>query len=167
VPRKFLQTDHEYVHYVAVLLYAFEEGQGRDAAHKLLEARWQAVDPSGWERRLAVGDPGVWREMLIGYYLGKVSHDQLFAPLADDATFNSSPFAKLQLARLSMLCEAHFYDALLKRMHNSPSEMHAALERAISTGYRKYVEYSMAKFMLANEGKSPSSSPTVEQHTTR
>jgi lipoprotein NlpI len=143
-----------------VLLYAFEEGKGRDVASKLLETRWKAVNPSGWERRLELGDPGVCREMLIGYYLGMVSRDQLFSPLIDDATFNQSPFANLPLARLGMLCEANFYDALLKRMHDSPSEMRAALEATIATGFRRYLEFSMAKFMLANEGKLSASSNT-------
>jgi tetratricopeptide (TPR) repeat protein len=162
LPRLYLQTDHEYVNYGAVLLYALEDGPGRDEARGLLEARWRAVDESSWERRLALGDPDVWREMLLGYYLGRVPRDRLFGPLSDDTTFANSAFAQLPLPRLGMLCEAHFYEALLNRIQGSPAKMRAALEATISTGYRAYYEFAMAEFMLANQANFPPA-PAAEQ----
>ena len=110
--------------------------------------------------------------MLIGYYLGKVPRDQVFGPLSDDETFKGSPFANIRLSRLGMLCEAHFYDALLNHAAGSPAKMRAALEAVLSTGYRPYVEFSMAKFLLGDKGpgspqRQPEQPEQPEQHTTR
>ena len=51
--------------------------------------------------------------MLIGYYMGDVSRQDLFGQLEDEQKFAVSPLHGVPLSRLGMLTEAYFYDALL------------------------------------------------------
>lgn len=153
--RNFLETEHDYTSYIAAFLYAFEEGEFREDARRRLERRWAEVDRSTWNARLEQGDPAVWRDMLIGYYLERVTRQELFGPLTDEATFKESLFRNLPLAREGMLCEANFYDALLARAHGDRERWREALQAAIETQYRPYLEYDIAKFLLARDKHTP------------
>ena len=52
-------------------------------AEGLLKDRWSQIDPFTWQTRLARGDVKVWREMLIGYYAGRVPRGEIFQMLED------------------------------------------------------------------------------------
>ena len=57
----------------------------------------------------------------------------------------------LPLPRLGMLREAYFYDALLARSEGDYNRMRRRLQSVIETQQRNYIEYFMAKFLLAEE----------------
>jgi len=48
-----------------------------------------------------------------------------------------------------MLSEAYFYDALLAEANGDRPRIKASLEKVLSTDVPDYLEYAMAKFMLA------------------
>jgi hypothetical protein len=156
---KYLGTTHEYRDYVVMLSYwaLRKEGRDREAAN-LLERRWGEIQGEGarpdysWEKRLASGDIGVWREMLVGYYLGEVDKAKIFGSLTDAATFSRSDLAKLELPLSGMRCEAYFYDALLQSVTGEPGtrlgRYEASLLKVLDSGHRGFFEYQMAAYLL-------------------
>lgn len=154
--RRFLGRSHPYVAYVAMMLYGTMAGEQQAEGRALLARRWSEVDRMTWPGRLAHGDPMVWREMLIGYYLGEVGREEIFGPLQSDEELASSALAALPFTRQGLLCEAHFYDAILQRSAGRMDETLAALQQAIATGRKNYYEYKMAKFLLARLGSESS-----------
>jgi hypothetical protein len=149
-----IEADY-YRDYLTLIVFAFEDEDGREDARQALADRWAGADLERWPDRLAHGDPEVWREMLIGYYLGEMPRERLLAPLANEATFEASSFSKLPLSRQGMLCEFYFYDALLAKAHGDREGMIRGLEAAIQRGYRPYLEYEIAKFLLKRERGGP------------
>ena len=151
VSREFLQTDHVYTPYLAMMLYSRMTGKGKVEAEakEVIERRWALVAPKTWKARLSKGDETAWREMLMGYYLEKqkVRLEGIFADLEDDARFAKSDLRHLSMSRGGMLCQAYFYDALLESTKD-PNKMNASLEKTLNTNKRDYFEYAMAKFLL-------------------
>jgi hypothetical protein len=146
--RTFIKTDHEYRNYVAMMLYARMAGEARQEALEVLERAWAEADQTTWSVRMRGGDPTPWREMLIGYYLGKLNRQAVFGKLLDDAAFNSSDFRFIDLPRRGMLCEAQFYEALLAQAQGDLAGMRKGLENVIATNHRAYFEHPMARFLL-------------------
>lgn len=149
--RQLLQTDHEYADYIRMILASFMSDKDAATAKALLLAKWEKLAPAAWDGRLREGDPLVWHEMLIGYFLDKVPRNRIFADLRDDAAFGRSAFAHLPRSRLGMLCEAYFYEALHLRATLGRDAMCAALPRVIETGIKPYIEYGMAQFLLKTQ----------------
>jgi hypothetical protein len=145
--KKFLETNHEYVNYIAMALYStmIEQSLG-DQAKKLLEKRWSEFRVDSWQQRLRAGDPMVWREMLVGYYLGKLPRAAIFESLEDEEAYAHSDLRFIPMTRLGMLCEAIFYDALLSKKDGAG--FRKKLEKVMATGQRRYHEYEMAKVLL-------------------
>ncbi len=153
VAREFLQTDHPYVPYVAMMLYARLTGKDQVEAREVIERRWVRARPESWSARLRQGDQTVWREMLIGYYLGKVQRGQIFGDLEDEQRFNHSDLRHVPMTRRGMLCEAYFYDALLADANEDKDLMHSSLEKTLQTNCPGYFEYTMAQFLLSQPMK--------------
>jgi hypothetical protein len=148
---EFLQTDHQYVPYIAMMLYSHLGGKGQTGPLKIIQDRW-ARAKHNWKVRLSQGDQTAWREMLIGYYLEKVPRERIFADLEDEARFANSGMKSVMPLR-GMRCEAYFYEALLAGTKGDKIGMTSSLEKAIGTDSRGYIEYAMAKFLLAQQKK--------------
>jgi lipoprotein NlpI len=150
--RTFLQTDHRYVPYVAIMLYSYKAGSGaaKDEALKILRRHWEKADRSTWAMRARQADPRVWREMLLGYFIGKVDRARIFDLLADEDRFRESYLRHLPFSRGSLTCEAYFYDALLARSRGEFDRMEGCLRRVTEEGNPSYFEYSIARFLLAD-----------------
>lgn len=159
---QFLETDHLYVPVIAVLQRWRANAGERQAAEQRLLERWGRIDRESWPARLNAGDPAVWYEKLLGYPLDKVSESEIFAPLADDASFARSPLSGLGFSRLAMLTEANFYDALKRSQKGDLAGAHASLERVLKAGRRGYIEYAMAHELLRANPKWPASPATAQ-----
>lgn len=151
--RSFLATNHDYTDYIRMMLHCNLLRQEKNAeAQELLRDRWRTVDRPSWDDRLDQGDESVLRERLIGYYLNEVSKEDLFRVLEDDRSFRNSPFSHIARSPVSMLCEAHFYDALLQGSTGDPATRTArqteALQRVVETHSYIQHEYQMARFLL-------------------
>jgi tetratricopeptide (TPR) repeat protein len=148
--REFLLTDHEFVPYIAVMMFGSRLlYTGRDIAETALRRHWRQIKPSDWPARLQSGDPDVWREMLLGYALEEeVDRLDVFGPLESEAAFARSHFAALPLPHAAMLTEALFYEALLARGRGDDEGMLENLKRIVELGYVFYNEYSMAHYLL-------------------
>ena len=151
--RKFLNTDHHYKEFIAMLLYGYMAGEAISEADVLLEERWAQIDPTTWEQRLREGDELVWQEMLIGYFKGKIPRSDIFAVLEDPEAFAKSGFWYLPFPRPAMMCEAYFYDAILAKAHGNNQRMLESLRRAVDTGYGRYIEYTLAEFLIGREAE--------------
>lgn len=142
-----------------MVLYWYLARQGKlDQAKAYLDERWRDIDPASWPARLARGDPQVWREQLIGYYLGQVSRDDIFAPLRSRAAFDSSALSHIGVYGLTfdgMRCEAAFYDALLQNVTGDPASRSArfaqALGQVLEVGRGNMYEYLMARYLHSVE----------------
>ena len=147
-----LETNHEYRDYIRLMLYWYLMRQKKDfQAKAYLEEHWRDINPASWRDRLANGDPQVWREQLIGYYLGYVSRNNIFAPLASREAFESSGLNRVGEFYYSMRCEAYFYDALLQEVTGEPESRAGryaeALGRALEVGHGEVYEYQMARYL--------------------
>jgi hypothetical protein len=150
----FLQTDHQYVPYVAMILAShLTAKKDKAGAQEVIDRRWARVKPDTWSVRLRQGDETVWREMLIGYYLGKVKPGKIFAELEDESQFAKSDLRHVPLSRRGMLCEAYFYDALLAEANGNEAWMRTSLEKTLGTDSRDDFEYTMAQFLLSKTKK--------------
>ena len=149
--RRFLETDHPYVPYVAIMLYARTSGAARQEAREVIEERWRKFDRSHWQKRLQGGDETVWREMLIGYYLKELTRDQIFGQLENQEAYAKSDLHNIQISRQALLCEAYFYDALLATVEHDQARRNSDLQKVLDTKVYAYIEYNLAKFLLANE----------------
>jgi hypothetical protein len=148
---RFLLMDHPYVPYIAMMLYSMASAQTQQDARSMLLERWKLADKPHWKERLRGGDETAWREMLLGMYVGEVSPHDVFDPLKDDASFANSDFRFLPSTRQDMLCEAWFYSALLSELKNDMKTRNADLQKVVDTGVTYYIEYDLAKFMLAKK----------------
>jgi tetratricopeptide (TPR) repeat protein len=149
--RKFLTTRHPYVDYVTMMLYARLVGPDKEEARRLLWQRWDRIKSHTWTERCRAGDASVWREMLIGHYVGAVTSEEIFGKLEDETRYRQSDLRHLPLPRCSMLCEAYFYDAMLAKVQGDAGRMRRQLNKVLDTGKRNYLEYKMAKYLLATE----------------
>lgn len=145
-------TNHPYRDYIRMMLYVSLQAQGKQLeANKLLEDRWSEIDPRSWNDRLEQGDEGVWREMLIGYYIGKIDKKEIFGSLETPEAFRQSPLRLVHPSLLGARCEAYFYDALLQGVTGEAATRRQrkmrSLDRAIATNYVPYYEYHMARYL--------------------
>jgi hypothetical protein len=151
--REFLlTTNHEYRDYIRLMLYWYLARNGRvDRAKAYLDERWRDINPASWPARLAHGDQQVWRERLIGYYIGKVRPDDIFAPLRSEEAFKSSGLSHIDMSYDEIRCEAHFYDALLQAVTGDPATRSArfaqAIQRVLEVGHGDIYEYLMALYL--------------------
>lgn len=152
--RRFLQTDHKYVPYIAMILYSRLVGEAKEEAHDVLQDRLSNADRAHWPERLRGGDMTAWREMLTAYYLKQVDRAQIFPPLENDAAFAKSNLQFLPSPRIGLICEAYFYDALLAEAEGNKSLMHQDLQKVLNNGRKSDYEYSMAKFLLVQQDHS-------------
>jgi hypothetical protein len=153
--RQFLATDHEYRDYVRLMLYWYLVRQEKvDQAKAYLDERWSSINQASWPARLARGDPQVWREQLIGYYLGQVRRNDIFAPLSSPEAFETSGLNRIGIHGLTfegMRCEANFYDALLQHVTGEPAtraeRYSQTLGRVLEVGHGNMYEYVMARYL--------------------
>ena len=150
--REFLATDHEYVPYIMMMMYASTPGEVQSSTRSLVEKWWTDVDTTTWRARLDGGDMSAWREVLVGYYLGKVPGDRLATALTTDEALRSSEFGKLPVPLQGLRCEFYFYDALLARSRGDVPHMKERLAGVLDTNYRLYYEYRMAQYLLRHPG---------------
>ena len=153
--RQFLATQHPYVNNIRLMIYWHLARQGKvDQAKAYLNDRWKRVDRSSWPERLNQGDPEVWRERLVGYYLGLVSRDEIFDPLKNEEAFKASGLSNIGVYGLSlggMRAEAHFYDALLQEVTGEratrATRFRQALGDVLEVGQGDEYEYAMAQYL--------------------
>jgi hypothetical protein len=150
--REFLATKHEYRDYIRLMLYWYLARKRKlDQATAYLDERWRAINPASWSARLAQGDTQVWREQLIGYYLGAVKPDEFFAPLRSREAFEASGLNRIGMEYDDVYCEAYFYHALLQAVTGDPATRAArfarAIQRVLETGRGDYYEYLMALYL--------------------
>jgi hypothetical protein len=154
--RRFLDTDHPYTDYIRMMLYwRLSRDEKNDQAKALMIKRWGRIDPDTWQERLDGGDPTVWREMLVGYYLDEVEQKTLFGPLESRDAFEASSMSRLGVEGLSydgMLSEIYFYDALLQGISGDSStrsqRFESRLREVIKVGNASFYEYLMAQYLL-------------------
>ncbi|MHB9074687.1 MAG: nSTAND1 domain-containing NTPase [Desulfobaccales bacterium] len=154
VSREFLQTDHVNAPYIAMILYWRLAGEDKAAAQSVIAGHWDPDKRGMWRKRLRQGDRTVWKEMLIGYYLGQVSRKEIFGDLEDEDRFARSDLRQVPKTRRSMLCEAYFYDALLADSNGDKDRSNSSLKKVVATNVADYDEYNLAKFLLAQQSKS-------------
>ena len=152
--RQFILTNHRYVDYITMMMYANLIGKDKLEAEELLQKRWRDIYKENWKqqlsRRLREGDDMAWREMFIGYYQDAVTADEIFIPLESDDLFNKSDLKYTSLSRKGMLTEAYFYDAMLAKANGNIKRMQKRLQQVININYTRYSEYSYAKYLLAS-----------------
>lgn len=154
--KQFNATSHQYRDYIRLLNYwTLVRMEKHDEAKNILIERWHDIDPSSWQVRL-LPDRGdymsVWREMLIGYFIDKVT-EQDFADLLEgfeiQGDFNSSPLANAEQSRQGFLCEWFFYKALRQWTFDFDNQkLETSLNKVIDTGQIALLEYSMAKDLI-------------------
>gem|GEM_PF-6191664 len=151
-----LSTAHQYTDYVRLVYYwrLMKDGKA-DEARQVLEKRWQQIDPSLWEDLLQA-DRGagmrVWREKLIGYFLGKVGEVEICDDILDPMRFQTSGYHNLEVSREGFLSDWYFYDGLLQSVSGDPQtrrqRLSERLEKTIAANQPSYIEYIMARNML-------------------
>jgi hypothetical protein len=150
--RKFLATTHGSRDYIRLMLYWHLARNGKiEQAKAYLDERWRGIDKDSWRMRLAQGNVQVWRERLIGYYLGNVKRDDILAPLRSREAFQSSELSRIGMSYEDIYCEAHFYDALLQAVTGDPATRSArftqAIQRVLEVGHGAIYEYLMARYL--------------------
>ena len=155
--RNFFATTHESRDYIYLMLYWHLARRGKvELAKTYLERRWRGIDKDSWRTRLAQGNVQVWRERLIGYYLGNVKRDEIFAPLRSREAFQSSELNRIGMEYDDIYCEAYFYDALLQKVTGpsaTRSERFAqSIQRVLETGRGDIYEYLMALYLRPQAG---------------
>lgn len=151
--RRFINTTHSYRDYIRMMLYWSLCGEGKDKeAKELLIERWKTINPLTWGERMEYGDQNVWREMLMGYYVGKVDSNDIFGTLQDRETFERSPLRRIGFSFSGIRCEAHFYNALLQGVSGDPETRRERqieqLKMALDTQHFSYYEYHMANYLI-------------------
>jgi hypothetical protein len=161
---EFLMTPNPARDYVRLVYYWHLMRKGDETgAAKLLQRRWSEINPSdlaeppSWKPRLTAerGDyMTVWQEMLVGYFLGKVSQHQVTADLLETPrNFETSPFGRAPESRQGFLTEWYFYDALLQSVTGDRSSrvdrFRSGLKQAINTKQFAFNEYCFAKALLS------------------
>jgi hypothetical protein len=155
VAREFLATSHEYRDYIRLMFYWYLARNGKiDQAKGYLDERWRGIDPASWPARLADGDRQVWSERLIGYFLGNVKPNEIFAPLRSREAFESSGLSRIG-SYDDIRCEAYFYDALLQEVTGESATRSTryaqALGRVLEVGHGDQYEYLMARYLRSRE----------------
>jgi lipoprotein NlpI len=93
----------------------------------------------------------VWRERLIGYYLGNVTREEILAPLRSREAFEASGLNRIGQNYDDIRCEAYFYDALLQEITGEPATRSArftqAIQRVLEVGHGDIYEYLMARYL--------------------
>jgi hypothetical protein len=150
--RKFLATNNEAADYIRLMLYWHLGRRGNvDVARAYLDERWRSIDKDSWPARLAQGDTQVWRERLIGYYLGNVTREEFFAPLRSREAFEASGLNRIGLSYDEIRCEAYFYDALLQAVTGDAATRSARFTKSIrevlETRAGHSYEYLMARYL--------------------
>ena len=107
----------------------------------------------------------VWREKLIGYYVGKLSENEISGTIEDVNRFAASPLARAEMPRGGFLCEWYFYDALLQSLIGDPitrrSRMLERLKKVLDTNERGFLEYNFAQDFIKRIGRGEDlTSPT-------
>jgi hypothetical protein len=153
--RKFLAVKHETEDYMRLMLYWHLGRRGKvDVATAYLDERWRGIDKDSWPARLAQGDAQVWREQLIGYYLGNVTREEFFAPLRSREAFEASGLNRIGESYDEMRCEAYFYDALLQAVTGDPGTRSArfaqSIQRVLETRAGHFLEYLMARYLRSH-----------------
>jgi len=154
---EFLATKHEGRDYIRLMLYWYLAGKGKlDQAKAYLDDRWRGINPASWRERLAEGDAQVWREQLIGYYLGNVRREEILASLRSREAFEASGLNRIGKEYDDMYCEAYFYDALLQSV-TGPSATRSArfaqsIQSVLETGRGDIYEYLMALYLRPQAG---------------
>jgi lipoprotein NlpI len=151
--RRFLETNDEFVPYIAMLLYARTSGPAREEAKQVIQERWRKFDRAHWKQRLQGGDETAWREMLIGYYLQELKREQIFSELEDEQAYSKSDLRAVPVPRQGLLCEAYFYDALLAEVEGDQTRRDSDLHKVVSTRVSSYIEYDLAKFLLESSNR--------------
>ena len=150
--RKFLATTHDSRDYVRLMLYWHLGRRGKvDVAKAYLDERWRGIDKDSWPARLAQGDTQVWRERLIGYYLGNVTPEEFFQPLRSREAFEASGLNRIGLSYDEIRCEAYFYDALLQAVTGDAATRSArfakGIQEVLETRAGHYYEHLMARYL--------------------
>jgi hypothetical protein len=160
----FLRTSDGYRDYVRLLYFWHLMRNGNEVeAAKLLRSRWMEINPAdlpeppSWKLRLQAerGDYlAVWQEMLVGYFLGKVSQQRMTAGLLDTSrNFDDSAFGRSSESRQGFLTEWYFYDALLQSVTGDRSRrvdrFRSGLEKAVNMKQFGFSEYKFAKSLLS------------------
>jgi hypothetical protein len=151
--RKFLAAKQEGGDYIRLMLYWHLGRRGKvDLAKAYLEERWRGIYKDSWPMRLAQGDTQVWRERLIGYYLGNVTREEILVPLRSREAFEASGLSRIGSSYDEIRCEAYFYDALLQQLTGDPATRSArfvkSLQEVLETRAGHYYEYLMARYYL-------------------
>jgi lipoprotein NlpI len=146
---------HETEDYMRLMLYWHLGRRGKvDVATAYLDERWRGIDKDSWPARLAQGDAQVWREQLIGYYLGNVTREEFFAPLRSREAFEASGLNRIGESYDEMRCEAYFYDALLQAVTGDPGTRSArfaqSIQRVLETRAGHFLEYLMARYLRSH-----------------
>jgi lipoprotein NlpI len=155
--RKFLATNDETGDYIRLMLYWHLGRRGKvDVAKAYLSERWRGIDKDSWPARLAQGDTQVWRERLIGYYLGNVTPEEFFAPLRSREAFEASGLNHIGLSYDEIRCEAYFYDALFQAVTGDAATRSArfakSIQEVLETRAGHYYEYLMARYLRSRAG---------------
>ncbi|SMO66231.1 hypothetical protein SAMN06265379_104172 [Saccharicrinis carchari] len=145
---KFIEEDHDYKDYILMLRYfhLMKNGKKEEAENKL-NHRWASIDRTTWSNRLMDNDFKVFREMLIGYYLGHVDDKTLLEPLAKETAFEKHGFSNISSYQ-SLRCEAFFYAALYKYANGDIKACREYLDTVLSTKIGSFYEYHMAANLL-------------------
>jgi hypothetical protein len=151
VSRQFLQTHHRYVNIVAMLLHNRMSGSAGREAKALIDARWRAIDPATWPRRMEEGDESAWTERLLSLYHGDVQPEDILQVLKDDKAYQASAFAKLPIAREGLLNDTYFYAALRQQSQKDFEGMKRSLRRVVEIGATDYFEFFMASYLLGHD----------------
>jgi hypothetical protein len=150
--RKFLATTHDSRDYIRLMLYWHLGRRGKvDVAKAYLDERWRGIDKDSWRTRLEQGDAQVWRERLIGYYLGNVTPEEFFAPLRSREAFEASGLNRIGLSYDEIRCEGYFYDALFQAVTGDATTRSArfvkSIQEVLETRAGHYYEYLMARYL--------------------
>jgi conflict system STAND superfamily ATPase len=153
--RKFLATNNESADYIRLMLYWHLGRRGKvDVAKAYLDERWRGIDKESWPTRLAQGDAQVWRERLIGYYLGNVTPEEFFAPLRSREAFEASGFNRIGQSYDEVRCEAYFYDALFQAVSGDAATRSArfmkGIQEVLETRAGHYYEYLLARYLRSH-----------------
>ncbi|HVE87225.1 MAG TPA: hypothetical protein VND93_30425, partial [Myxococcales bacterium] len=118
------------------------------------------TEPDQIRASLLAGDDRAWLEMLIAYYMGRLTWAELIDSLEDQRAFNASGYSHTRLSREGLLTEAYFYDALLARANHDDQRAEADLKHVVDSGAPDHVEYHLAKYLLRTPPTQPP--PLVE-----
>ena len=156
--RNFIfRTDHPYRDYIRMMLYWALCAEGEEGetgkAKGLLSERWKTIYPGKWADRLKDGDTAVWREKLVGLYLGKVDIKEIFGPLENREAYERSQFGKMGLPYSEACSEAYFYDALLQGISGDPATRKERqlerLQKVLDKQCYPSYEYHMARYLVS------------------